>query len=222
MDPVVVPYSKNMFIELIRNFLSNGYAGDAFAISDNEILLHIDQSVSDKIPQLTYKNAQIEGVIEVPDAFLITFLLTALQLDAPTGYWYSTLPQAPLSLPSGYDINRAYTAQSKYGPSEDFFRIESKRLGYKRYLPMMPGIYFWVENNKIWFMASNNILLNGIPVYVQMPTGRTSDLDAPLNMPDDIIMMCFNEVIQQLLERFKVPRDNIVDSEPSGNSKVKS
>jgi hypothetical protein len=219
---VTIPYSKRMWVQLTRRFLNNDFPNDAFSLSENEILLHIDQSVSDKIPLLTYKNAQITGVMEVPDAFLITFLLTSLQQDTPTGYWYSTLPQAPLSLPTGYTINRVYSAQSQYGASEDFFPIKSKRLGYKSYMPMMPGIYYWVENNKIWFRASNNIPLLNVPVYIQMPTGRTSDLNAPLNMPDDIIMMCFNEVVQKLRERFMMPRDNVKDNEPAGNNKLKS
>jgi hypothetical protein len=87
-------------------------------------------------------------------------------------------------------------------------------------MPMTPGSYYWKENNTIWLMAYNNAPLGSIPMFVQMPSGRTSDIDAPMNMPDDVIMQCYDEVIQKLTQRFNIPTDDIKDDIPAGKTKT--
>ena len=222
MDAVTIPYSIKMMAQLVRRFLNNDFPNDAFSISINEIYLHIWQSVSDKIVKLAYVNAQVEGVLAVAEAFLVTYNLTVTQQDSGTGYWYVTLPQPPLSLPLGYSINDAYFVDPKFGKSQSIWLIKAKRVAYRNDLPEPPGVRGWVEGNTFWMTAYNNVPLLNANLRVQMPTGRSTDLDAPFNMPDDIVMQIFQEVVTKLSERFKMPRDNVKDNEPAGNNALKS
>lgn len=210
-----------MFVQLVRRFLNNTFPSDSFALSTNEIMLHIDQSIADKIPKLAYQNAQFEGVLAVAEAFLVTFSIVGLVQDPITLFWSAKLPQPPLSLPLGYSINDAYFTGPSFGKSVSIYLVKAKYVSYRDELPMPPGPLGWVEGSTFWIKTVGGFSLNGMTLKVQMPTARTTDLDAPFNMPDDILWICYNEVITRLMERFKVPRDNIKDNEPAGNNKVK-
>jgi len=219
---MAIPFSKQMLIERIRKYLNDGFINDSFSTSDNEILLHIDQAIAFQIVGLAYQNAKIEGALAVAEAFLITYNLTNLSQDPNTGYWFTTLPQPPLSLPLGYSINRVYFANTSNGISEDATPIKAKRLGYRNNMPFPTGIRYWVENNIIWLAASNNYPLFRQNIFVQMPSSRTTDLNAPMSIPDDIIDYIFNTATMTLSKKFTEPRDVVKDYLPSGNNNLKS
>lgn len=218
----IVSYTRLMFIQRIRKHLNNGFPDDAYSTSDREIMLYIDQSVATQITGLAYMNAKIEGVLAIAEAFLITYSITNIIQDQNTGYWYATLPQPPLSLPLGYSINRVYFASTANGISQTATPIKAKRLSYRMNMPLPTGIRYWVENNTIWLAASNNMPLSNQTLYVQMPTARTDDLNAQMNMPDDILEAVFNDVTMQLTKRYQEPKDIINDGVPAGNNTLKS
>lgn len=213
-----IPYTAKVLIQRIRKDVSNSrFLKDEFAASDNEILLYIDQARAAKIVGSAYNGAKIDGALVVNEAYLITYLLPALAQDDATGYWYSTLPQPPMGLPLGYSINRAYFASTGNGVSQEIFLIKAKRVGYRLNLPMPTGTRAWVENDRILLEASNGQPLLGLPLYVQMPSARTTDVNAVINMPEDDIEVVFNDVVKQLLRRYGSPQDTIKDDLPAGS-----
>lgn len=218
----IVPYTRRMLIQRIRKHISDGYPSDSYTASERELMLYIDQAVAFQIVGLAYQNAKIEGALAVAEAFLITYNITTITQDTNTGYWFATLPQPPLSLPLGYSINRVYFASPGSGSSQDAFPIKAKRVGYRMNMPMPTGIRYWVESNTLWMAASNNFPLTGLNLYVQMPSARVDDLNAPMNMPDDIIQNVFDKVIAELINRYQQPKDVVVDDLPAGNNNLKS
>jgi hypothetical protein len=221
MAAVTVPYTKLMLIQRIRKFLNNGFISDDYSTSDNEILLMIDEAVAVQIKSLAFENAKMEGVLMVPEAFLVTFNLTLTQ-DPVSNYWYTTLPQPPLSLPLGYSITRAYFATGARGQSQEILPIKAKRVGYRTNLPMPTGVRYWVEGLTMWLAAYNNAQLGKESLYVQMPINRTSDTSLPMNLPDDIIENLFVDVTGRLAKRNQMPRDIVKDDLPAGNNNIKS
>lgn len=219
---MAVPYNRKQLIQRIRKHIANGYPNDSFNTSTNELMLYIDQAIAFGLVGQTWNNAKLTGVMEVPEAYLLTYQLTALQKDNATGYWFSKLPQPPVSLPLGYSINSVYSSDSSLGRSMDFFPIKAKRLGYRINMPMPSGVRYWVESYTIWFAASNNLPLLGIPVFVQMPTSRTGDITLDMNLPDDAIEAIFNSVTTQLTKRYAEPKDIVHDDLPAGNNNLKS
>ena len=219
---MAIPYTPKMMIQRVRKYLNDGYISDDFSISDNEILLHIDQAKAFRIVGMAYDNAKIEGALVVPEAFLITYNIANLTQDVNTGYWSATLPQPPLSLPLGYSITHVYFAQPQYGRSIDAVPLPNKKLGYRNSLPMPECVFYWVENSTLWLWATNNQPLLNQNLFVQMPSSRTTDINAPMALPDDAIDYIFNSVTEVLSKRFGEPRDVVKDTEPAGNNNLKS
>lgn len=213
-----LPYTKKLFIQRIRKHVSNDrLTGDDFNISDKEILLYIDQAAASRIVGQTYMNAKIDGALAVPEAYLITYQLTNLSQDDASGYWYTTLPQPPLSLPLGYSVNQVYTKDLSTGVSQPFFMIKAKRVPRRMNMPMPDGIRCWVENNTLWLVANNGQSLLGLPIYIQMPSARTTDINAVMNMPEDDIEFVFMDVIGKIKDRYGIPQDTIKDDLGQGN-----
>ena len=213
-----VAYSRRVFIQRIRKHVAdNKNTSDQFSASDNEILLLIDSAAAFRMVGQVYAGAKVEGVLEMPEAYLLTFALPALQQDSQSRYWYTTLPQPPISLPLGYSVNRVYAKDPQYGQLEDAYMIKAKRVGRRNRMPMQPGVRVWIENNTIWFAAHDGASLYGMNWFIQMPTQRTSSIDDVMNMPEDDISFVFDSVVKSLMQRYSIPQDIVVDGLPAGN-----
>lgn len=219
---MAIAYTRKMLIQRIRKHLNNGFANDAWSTSDNEITLYCDQAIAFGIVGQTWESAKITGVMEVPEAYQITFLLTNLIQDPVLGEWYSTLPQPPVSLPLGYSITQVYPADGSMGKGINFLPIKAKRVAYRENMPYPPGGSYRTENNRIWLKANNNMSLLNIPFYIQMPTSRTDDITKDMNLPDDVIQNIFDTVVQRLIQRYAQPKDIVRDDLPAGNTNLKS
>jgi len=219
------PYIWKQLIQRIRKHMNNGFPNDSFATSDNEILLYINEANAYSLVGQVWMNAKVLGVMEVPDGYMATVQLPAVQQDPVTGEWFTTLPQPPVGLPLGYSINRIYSAQASSGVGQDVFLIKAKRVGRRANMPMPGGIRAWVDYTNatiIRLQASDNQPLLGRVFYVQMPITRTSDITLPMNLPDDAIEAIFNNVVTKLTQRYQEPKDVIRDNLPAGNNTLKS
>ena len=216
----LIPYTKNLLIQRLRQDILNDFPSSEFNISPNETLLYIDQALASTIIGQVYQNAKVEGNIAMPEAYLTTYLLTGLSKDNITGYWKGTLPQPPLSLPLGYSITRGYFASASNGVGGDINWIKSKRVGRRENMPMQFGVRAWVEGSTIFLQASNNTSLYGINFYVTMAKSRTEDINETLNMPDDAIEIIFMNVKQKLMSRLQMKQDIIADDISSGATNV--
>lgn len=215
---MAIPYSKRQLVQRVRKFLSNSrLLKDEFAVSDNEILLAIDAAIPAILKGLMFDNAKVTGFIDVPEAYLVTYKLVISNQSNATGEWYTTLPQTPLALPSGYNITDMYFSSNTKMRGQQVFLIEAKRTSFRNYMPKPTGVEARLEGNLIYLSANNGLALNGIDFYVQMPISRTADMDAAMSMPDDAIEPIFNSVVKSMLQRYGVPQDVINDDLPAGN-----
>jgi hypothetical protein len=213
----LIAYTKQQLVERIRRHMSNGFPTSDFSASVNEVLLYIDQALAYTLVGQVYAGAKVEGNIAIPEAWLTTYTLPSLAQDTPSGFWYSTLPQPPVSLPLGYSISRVYAAQAGSGQSQDFLPIEAKRVSYRRHLPMPTGPRYWVEGTKIWMAMNDASSLYGYTIYAVMAKTRTESLTETMNLPDDAIEMIFQNVVAKLKDRMQIPADIIQDDLPAGN-----
>ena len=210
-------YSWRTLIQRIRRHINNGFPGADNKVTENEYLLYVNEAMSFGLIGQVYAGAKITGYIEVPEAYIVNLLLPELQQDKVTRYWYSTLPQPPLSLPLGYSINRVYFANENDGIGVDCIAIKAKRVGRRKDMPMQFGVRYWVENSRIWLAASNGTSLLNQPLYVSMPSTRAANLTDVINLPDDAIEMIVSKVLVRMKERLQLPQDIIKDDLPAGN-----
>lgn len=210
-------YSWNQLIERIERHINNDFPSAEFSTFPNEMLLYINEAMSSGIIGQVYGGAKVLGTLEMPEAYEVTFQLAALAQDNVTKYWYSTMPQPPLSLPLGYSVNRVYFANSTNGEGVDCLPIKAKRIGYRKNMPMPFGVRYWIENGKIWLAASNGTSLLNQDCYIQMPSTRAVNLTDQINLPDDATEMIFTKVVARLKDRLGLPQDIVLDDLSQGN-----
>lgn len=218
----LIAYTKKQLVQRIRQHVANDFPDAEFSISERETLLYIDQALAFNLIGQVYTNAKIEGALVVPEAYYTTYALPALLQDSVTSYWYTTLPQPPISLPLGYSIDQVYFASTANGVSQSVYPIERKRLAYRRDMPLPNGSRYWVEGSKLWVTANNGQPLAGLNLYASMVKTRTEDMSEVMNLPDDAIQSIFDNVIKEMTQRLSEQKDVILDQIGQGNTTQKS
>jgi hypothetical protein len=216
----VIPYTKTLLVQRIRQHIVNDFPSSDFNITENETLLYIDQAIAYNVIGQMYLGAKVDGSLATPEGYLNTYLLPALVKDSITGYWTTTLPQPPVSLPLGYSITRWYFAKSGLGVGLDVIMIKSKRVARRKYMPRQYGVNGWIEGSTVFLEASNNTPLSGNNFYVTLLKTRTDNINEVLNLPDDAIETIFNNVVAKMKDRLSLPKDVIQDDISEGASNV--
>lgn len=212
-----IPYSRRTLIQRIIQDVSKDFPTSEFPVSENEVHLYIDQAIAFVCVGNAYANAKLTGTLDVPEGFIATFELDSLVQDVNTGEWYADLPQVPLSLPIGYNVADAYLANPTNGQSQSIMWVKTKRRPFRQFMPMPSGIHGRLENQRIYLKATNGQPLSEETVFVQMPSTRSSDLDAILMLPEDGIEVVFEKVVEKLRRRiYGTPQDIIKDDLPAG------
>lgn len=218
----LIGYTKKMLVQRLRQDAANDFPDSDFAISEREVLLHIDQALAFNAVGQVYNNAKVLGTFDVPEGYLTRYALASLVQDPVTSEWYATLPQPPVSLPLGYSITRAYFANAQNGISQEILPIKAKRAAYRDNMPRPAGAEYKVDNSIIYITANDGTPLFNVPVYVEMLNTRTSSMSETLMLPDDAIEGIYNLAYQKLVQRYKVPKDTILDDIGAGNTTQKS
>lgn len=213
----LISYTKAQLVERVKKHIANGFPDASFSTTDNEILLYIDQAAAYTMVGQVYAGAKVEGNLAMPEAWLTTYTLSTLAKDSPSGYWYATLPQPPVSLPLGYSINRVYAAEAGSGQSQDILPIKAKRVGYRKFMPLPDGARYWVTGSKIWLAMNDGSSMLEYTVYVEMAKTRTESMTETMNLPDDAIEAIFQNVVAKLIQRMQLPKDVVLDDIGAGN-----
>lgn len=210
-------YSIATLTERIKRHMANGFPSASFFASDNEIQLYINDALAFGLVGGVYNMAKMEGNLSVPDGYLQTYSLPALVQDSVTREWKTTLPQPPLSLPLGYSLSNAYFADSVHGKGIQINLIKPNRVAYRKNMPLQYGVNAWVEGSNFILEASDGSSLLDKNLYVTMASTRVTDINAPLNVPDDVVSTVFDMVTNKLISRLKNPKDIIKDDISAGN-----
>jgi hypothetical protein len=218
----LLTYTKKLLIQRLGQDLANDFPDSEFTISEREVLLHIDQALAFNAVGQIYAGAKVLGTLEVPEGYMTRYALSALLQDSVTSEWYATLPQPPVSLPLGYSISRAYFASTGNGISQEILPIKAKRAGYRNNMPRPAGAEYQVRGYTIYITANDGQPLSDLSVYVEMLNTRTSSMTDVLTLPDDHIEQIYNLAYQKLVQRYKMPKDNILDNIGAGNTTQKS
>lgn len=210
-------YTKLSLIQRIRKHVTNAIATpDDFPVSNNEILYYLDTAIPFVMKGQMFDNAKVTGFLDTPEAYLVTYNITPLTQNKQTLESYGTLPQTPLALPMGYQIADAYFIDDN-GKSNSIIFIKPKTQPYRNLLPAPAGVFGRIEGDTIFIKGTAGQPLFTKSLYVTMPVSRTTDVNAVMDMPDDSIEAIFKNVVAQLMQRYGVPQDILVDNLPAGN-----
>lgn len=209
-------YTWRQFVQRLNNHINNDYPGTDFTITENLMLLYINEAMSYGLVGQVWNNAKNLGQMEVPDGYIVKFQLAALTQDSVSGKWLTALPQPPLSLPLGYSVNRVYPATAGLGEGYDVIFLKSKRIGRRKRMPLQFGVYgeFYNSVLRLW-ESDGGSLLNQV-FYAEMPSTRAVSITDAINLPDDAQKIIFDLVIARLKDRLGIPQDIIQDDLPAG------
>ncbi len=206
-----IAYTKRQLVERLRRHLANGWPTSEFSITDNEVLLYIDAAVASTLVASMMGINKVTREMATPDAYIVTTQLDALTKNEITGEWYTNLPQTPLSLSIGYSITNAYFGDPALGQSETIWLIKTKRAAYRNYMPRPAGVSAIVKGNTISVKSSDGSPLINLDLYVDMVTTRTTDIDEPMNVPDDALELIFDKALAKCMQRMNIPFDVVKD-----------
>lgn len=200
-----------VLVERIKRFLSNGWPDIADNYTSNEIILYIYESLAAVIVNSSKESYKVDGVHSAPEGFITNFAFDTANLsrDTKTGYFYTTLPSAPVNLDLGYSIlSPVFVGNSS--ESYPVIWIQSYQRGYAKKLPTPNfGVYAFVQN-KILYLDTNgiNIKDSGLTLNVPMLTSRgaTGAESDVINAPDDAIDFVFRDVIDKITGRVDRPK----------------
>lgn len=214
---MALTYSWAQFIERIKKHISSGFPNDDFNITDNELLLYINEAMSYGAVGQVWNNAKNLGEMQVPEGYIVKFQLDSLTQDSVTGKWVTTLPQPPLSLPLGYSVNRIYPAAAGDGQGRDVIFLKSKRVGRRIDMPLQFGVYGEFQNKNVILWASDGSSLGNYTFYAEMPSTRAVNLTDAMPLPDDAAKMLFDMVVLRIKDRMQIPQDIVQDDLAPGN-----
>lgn len=215
-----IAFNKKQLIERVRRHLADGWPAVEFSVTTNEVLLYIDAAIASTLVASMVGIAKLTKELSTPESYIITTQLSPLVKNDATNEWYATLPQTPLSLSLGYSITNAYFADAANGQSQPIWLIKAKRSAFREYMPRPGGTSATVRGNIIYIKEKYATALAGFSVYVDMVTTRTSDITAPMNLPDDAIDAVFDKVVAKCMQRMGIPRDVVKDNIGEGATNI--
>lgn len=202
--------TQNM-IDRVRRQYYNDYPNDSAVLSDNELLLHINDAVAEVMTKQVNDAYAITGLISTPEAYITTFKLTTFTKDDDTGYYKSTLPHPPIGLPENSGVNSVFFTGTK-GQSKPILYVSPNEVDYFRNMPYPPqAAYYWIEGITMYMWVRTD-LPTTTKVNVRMATHVTSTLSAPINVAPDAIGLVFDIVMKRLMVRKQIEVDNTTDA----------
>lgn len=202
--------TTSQMIDRVRRGYYNNFPSDDSVLSDNELLLHINDAVAQVATKQANDAYAVTGIRMVPDGYITTYKLTSFVKDADTGYYYASLPHVPFGLPENSGINSCFFSGTK-GQSKPILYVAGHEVDYFKNMATPPGAaFYWVEGSTLYLWVKTN-LPTGTQVSVRMATHVTSNLDAAINVPPDAISMVFDLVMQKIMPRKNIVQDNITD-----------
>ncbi len=205
-----------MLCERVAKHINSGFPGNDWNVSTNETVLYLDSAIPFALKGMLFDNAKVSGVIDVPEGFLVTYSYTVTLKNKSTNEWYVTLAQTPMALPNGYQVTDAYFSSS-VGRSMSVNFVSVKRQSYRQGLPKPPVVFARIEGQTCYLQSYNGFSLLNQTFNIQLPVSRTTDLDAPMNLPDDAIQNMFEYAVKSILQRYSIPQNIIEDSLSAGN-----
>lgn len=205
----MVVTTDNM-IDRVRRQYYNDYPNDSAVLTDNELLLHINDAVAQVAVKQSNDAYAITGLISTPEAYITTYKITTFAKDADTGYYYCSLPHPPIGLPENSGVNSVFFTGIK-GQSKPVLYVSPNEVDYFASLPYPPqAAYYWIEGVTLYLFVQSS-LPSTAKISVRMATHITSSTSIPINVPPDAIGMVFDIVMQRLLVRKNIKSDNITD-----------
>jgi hypothetical protein len=201
--------TNQMIDRCIRTFYGN-YPSEEATLTNNFVLLHINDAVAQAISKSMQENYVVTGIQSTPEGFISTFKITNLVKDDDMGTYSASMPHPPIGTPENSGISGVYFKGIK-GQSKPVLEVKPTEVDYFRFMPKPPNAaYYWMEGNTV-FVYTNTNLPQGTNIYIRMASHITANMDAPMNIPPDMVDFVFEYVMKKLLVGKQIVNDSVLD-----------
>jgi hypothetical protein len=204
----MVVTTQNIIDRVRRTYYTN-YPNDQSVLTDNEILLFVNDAVALAATKQTNENYQVTGILSVPEGYITTFQVTSFTKNPDTDFYSTTIPHPPLGLPGNSGI-QSCTFVGVGGMSRPVIYVSPNEVDFFRFMPMPKGAFYWIEGNTLYLFVRNNLPTNP-KLNIRMATMVTNNLNAPINVPPDAIDFVYSTVLQKLIQRKTLAADEVTD-----------
>lgn len=202
--------STNQMIDRVIRAYYNNYPSDEAVLTNNEVLLYINDAVATVITKQTNENYAITGIMSVPEGYITTFQITSLVKSADTGFYSASIPHPPLGLADSSGIQSCFFVGIK-GQSKPVIHVSPNEVDFFRFMPSPPlGAFYWIEGTTLFVYAKTN-LPSTTKLNIRMTTMVTNDLDAPINIPPDAVDFVYTTALGKLVQRKQFSSDDVLD-----------
>lgn len=188
--------TRKNIIDRIRRAIYGGIPPDSAEITVNLVNSYLNDGIAAAAKKNFQENFAVDQIGSVADGFYMTFSPFTISHDDVTGYYGFDAPQMPLSLPAGINVSNLFVVM----PSKikvECSRITTRDLQVMFEVPMdTREIYYWLEGMKVMLWSKGDI--TGSKAYMRMPYAESSDLNAAINCPPDMIPDVTGYVLQML------------------------
>lgn len=199
--------TRQQLIDRILRAYYNGIPTDDAEISNNEVDLYINDSITSVMNRQILEDYNISGIMSIPDGYITTYQLQSPAYDSNTGNYYTTIPHPPMGVPGTAGILGVYFSGG-LGQSKPVLYIKPSEMDYFQFMPKPPqAAFYWVEGNKIYFWCRTDLSQSPDLINIRMATNVQSGVNDVLSVPPDAVEQIFSLTLQKLLARKGVIQD---------------
>lgn len=200
--------------QILSVIYPNGRSDDA-DITESLVNIYISEAASVVAVQNYRSNIQLDSVEAVSDAFYSTFKNIQITKDTDTGFYTFPLPQPPIGVPIGVSISSVYLI-SPSGTRTVAYPISQRELDIMFEVPIKKDeIYYWAEGNKIYIWSQKDVTKS--KAFVRMISTQSTDINATLNVPDDLLQAIIDMVVKRIMVEKTQPIDLSNDGQDMAN-----
>jgi len=179
--------TKKELVQEIAYALYGGMPSADRAISDQYILRQVNDEIAAAAVKSAFGTYNLDGCVCADDIFRITYTALPVTLNTISGYYTTPLPAQPVGLPSNRSFE-IYAPANRGGAQSTLFKmITRSEVQFVRSLPSIKKVWCFVDNGNINFIDSYQIMATYPTIAMSVVTSGANDLNAFLNLPDDMI-----------------------------------
>lgn len=190
--------TKKEIIDEIRYQTYGGMPSNDAAISEMFVLTMLNDSIAKAAVRSAFSTYNLDGVVAADDIFRLTYSNIQLLTDSISGTKYFQLPAQPVGLPRSrsYEI---YPPANRGGVQSSIFKmIGREEATYVRSLPGIRKVFCYVDNGNMNLIDAFGITATYSTVNLSIVSAGASDINAFLNLPDDMVADIQNEIVADL------------------------
>lgn len=195
---------KKEIVDEIAYELWAGIPSADRSISDNFILRKLNDRIAENAVKSAFGNYNLDGAVVADDIFRLTYTGIIVSLDNISGFYFFPLPAQPVGIP-GERSFEIYPPANRRGVRSQIFKMiarsEATSVGA---LPGMRKVFCFVDNGNMCFIDNFQIMATYPTVNMSVVTSGANDLNAFLNLPDDMIASVKSLVLTDLRQMLGV------------------